>query len=360
MPSIRPRLQFIFRLLTLTLVLGSLTLNLLFSPLLGDMLKSTLINGAGATFPFPIYSKWFFEYQKVNPSVQLNYQSIGSGGGIRQFMQETVDFGATDSPMSNELLVQSKKPVLHIPTVLGATVITYHLPGISSKSPHLKLSPELLAEVFLGTLSNWNDPRIQGLNPQITFPADLSIIVARRSDGSGTTAILTDYLSKVSSEWKMKVGSGTAVNWPVGLGGKGNEGVSGIVKQTPGAIGYIELNYAESTHLPYASIQNKSGQFIVPTLKSVTAAAESYLGQLPDDFRLSITNPDRPDAYPISAFTYILVHQILQPGKGEKIVKFLKWAENQGQTYAEKLYFAPLPRMLTKKVEAKINKIIIR
>jgi phosphate transport system substrate-binding protein len=246
--------------------------------------------------------------------------------------------------------------------VLGATVITYNLPNTSkgANPPTLNLSPDVVADIFLGTLSNWNDPRIKKLNPQISFPSDLSIIVARRSDGSGTTAILTDYLSKISTEWKQKVGTSTSVNWPVGLGGKGNEGVSGIVKQTPGAIGYIELNFAESTHLPYASIQNKAGNFILPNSKSVTAGAEAFSGQLPDDFRLSITNPDGANAYPISAFTYLLVYQTLQPGKGEKIVEFVKWAVTHGQKYAEKLFYAPLPPTLIRKIEAKIGKIKIQ
>ncbi|MEO5968641.1 MAG: phosphate ABC transporter substrate-binding protein PstS [Bdellovibrionia bacterium] len=343
-------------------VAGGLVFGALETSLKADTVATTLINGAGATFPFPLYSKWFFEYQKENPEVQINYQSIGSGGGIRQFLQETVDFGATDLPMSDAQLTKSKKSVLHIPTVLGATVITYNLPNASKESTPsaLKLSPDVVADIFLGTLSNWNDSRIKKLNPTISFPSDLSIIVARRSDGSGTTAIFTDYLSKISSEWKQKVGMGTSVNWPAGLGGKGNEGVSGIIKHTPGAIGYIELTYAESTHLPYASIQNKAGNFVLPNLKSVTAAAEAFSNQLPDDFRLSITNPDGPNAYPISAFTYFLVYQTLQSTKGEKIVKFLKWAVTHGQKYAEKLYYAPLPPSLVRKVEAKIGKINIQ
>jgi phosphate transport system substrate-binding protein len=355
MRHLNHRSEWISRFLTSNFIVGSLIFGAFNAPLKA----ATLINGAGATFPYPLYSKWFFEYQKENPNVQINYQSIGSGGGIRQFLQETVDFGASDAPMNDQQLAKAKKPILHIPTVLGATVLAYNLQSSSTVAPQvgLKLSPDVLADIFLGKISRWNDPRIKKLNPHLNVPADLTILVARRSDGSGTTAVLTDYLSKISQEWKKKVGAGTSVNWPVGLGGKGNEGVSGIIKQTPGALGYIELTYAENTHLPYASIQNKAGNFVAPSIKSVSAAAEAFLSKLPADFRLSITNPDGGDVYPISAFTYLLVYQTLPPGKGEDLVKFLKWAETQGQNYAEKLYFAPLPPALIRKIEAKIDTI---
>lgn len=317
---------------------------------------STLINGAGATFPYPLYSKWFSEYQKVDKEVQINYQSIGSGGGIRQLLDKTVDFGASDSPMTDEQLSKSSKPVFHIPTVLGAVVVTYNLPGIDKG---LKLTPEVLADIFLGKITHWNDERITKLNPGLNLPKD-AIMVVRRSDGSGTTGIFTDYLSKVSPEWKSKVGTSTSVNWPVGLGGKGNEGVSGLVKQTPGSIGYVELVYAENNKLPYAALKNKAGQFVMPSMKTVTAAAGGALKNMPADFRVSITDAAGKDAYPISGFTYLLVYKSMADGKGKEIVKFLKWAIADGQKYAEPLYYAPLPKTMTKKVVAKINQIEVK
>lgn len=317
---------------------------------------ATFINGAGATFPYPLYSKWFFEYQKKDPEVQMNYQSIGSGGGIRQFTENTVDFGATDSPMTDEQLRKLPSPILHIPTVLGAVVLTYNLPGVATG---LKLTPEVIADLFLGKITQWNDPRIQTLNPDAKLPQD-SVILVHRSDGSGTTSILTDYLSKVSPDWKSKVGTGTAVQWPVGLGGKGNEGVSGLVKQTPGALGYVELIFAETNHLSYAAVKNSSGQFVLPSVKSVTAAAESSSKNIPDDFRVSITNASGLQAYPMSAFTYLLIHQSMDKEKGEKVTKFLHWAVTDGQKDAAKLYYAPLPSNLAKKVDAKIKTIVLK
>ncbi|MEO7165347.1 MAG: phosphate ABC transporter substrate-binding protein PstS, partial [Bdellovibrionia bacterium] len=263
----------------------------------------TLINGAGATFPFPLYSKWFFEYEKENPNVHINYQSIGSGGGIRLFLEKTMDFGASDAPMTVEQLSKADRPVLHIPTVVGAVVLVYNLPGISQG---LKLNSNVIVDIFLGKIDNWNDKRIKEMNPQFSLP-DLPIIVARRSDGSGTTHVFTDYLSKTSPDWKKQVGTGPAVNWPIGLGGKGNEGVAGLIKQSPGSIGYVELIYAKNNELPYAAIKNQSGYFILPDLTSVTAASASFLKSIPADFRISITDSPGVGAYPICALTYLLV-----------------------------------------------------
>ena len=315
-----------------------------------------LINGAGATFPYPLYTKWFSEYQKIDPNIQLNYQSIGSGGGIRQFSEKTIDFGATDVPMTDEQITKAGAPVLHIPTVMGAVVLTYNLPGIAAS---LKLGPEVIANIFLGTIKNWNDPAIKKLNPDIPLP-ELAIAVVRRSDGSGTTGIFTDYLSKISPEWKAKVGQGASVNWPVGLGGKGNEGVTGLVKQTPGAIGYVELIYAENTKLSYAAIQNKAGQFVTPSMKTVSSAAAGSLKTMPDDFRISITNAEGKSSYPISGFTYLLVYKNMLGDKGVKFVKFLNWALADGQKFAEPLSYAPLPKELVSKVQNKGKTIVTR
>lgn len=315
---------------------------------------ATIINGAGATFPYPLYSKWFSEYQKINKGVQINYQSIGSGGGIRQFIDGTIDFGATDSPMTDEQLVKAREKgkgeVIHVPTVLGAVAVTYHLPGVSKG---LKLSSDVVADIFLGKITKWNDPRIVSLNPGVKLPAD-AIMVARRSDGSGTTGIFTDYLSKVSPEWKQKVGAGTAVKWPVGLGGKGNEGVAGLIKQAPGTIGYVELIYAENNGLPYAAIKNSSGKFVAPELKSVTAAGA--LKNIPADFRVSITDASGKDAYPISGFTYLLIDpKMADKDKLKKLTGFISWALKDGQKMAESLFYAPLPKVLAEKAETKLK-----
>jgi phosphate transport system substrate-binding protein len=311
----------------------------------------SLINGAGATFPYPLYSKWFSDYQKIDPEIQINYQSIGSGGGIQQFLKKTVNFGATDAPMNEEQLKKAESPVLHIPTVLGAVVVTYNLPGVASG---LKLDHETISEIFLGKIKKWSDAKILKLNPEAKLTGD--ILVVHRSDGSGTSGVFTDYLAKVSPEWKQKVGQGTSVNWPVGLGGKGNEGVAGLVKQTPGAIGYVELIYAENNGLPYGSLKNAAGSFVVPNLKSVTAAAEGVT--IPDDYRVSVTNSPSKAAYPISAFTYILVYKKMpDAGIGKKLVKFLKWAVKDGQKYAEGLKYAPLPPALVKRVEVTLSLI---
>jgi len=296
-----------------------------------------LINGAGATFPYPIYSKWFHEYNKVDPAVQINYQSIGSGGGVQQMLQGTVDFGATDGPMSDDELAKAKTPILHLPTVIGAVVATYNLPGVAE----LKLTPEALAGIYLGTITKWDDAAIAGANPGVTLPS-AGIIVVHRSDGSGTSYVFTDYLGKVSAPWKEKVGVGKSVAWPVGLGGKGNEGVTGLVKQTPNAIGYVELVYALQNKLPYASIKNKAGTFVLPTIESVTAAAN--VANMPADFRVSITDSDDPQAYPIASFTWLLIpSKIADPAKGKALVGFLQWMLGPGQTMAAPLHYAPLP-----------------
>lgn len=311
------------------------------------------INGAGATFPYPLYSKWFSEYQKINPEVQIDYQSVGSGGGIRQFLDRTIDFGASDAPMSDEQIKKSSVPVLHIPTVLGAVVVTYNLPAVKD----LQLTSEIIANIFLGKIQKWNDPTIKALNPSVP---DQNIIVVHRSDGSGTTAIFADYLNKVSAEWTAKVGQGTSLNWPAGLGGKGNEGVTGLVKQTPGSVGYVELVYAETNKLSFAAIKNKAGNFIKPTLASVTAAAGS-LEKIPDDFRMSITDAPGKNAYPISGLTYLLVYKSMpDPVKAASLVKFLKWAMEDGQKFAPALLYAPLPDSLRKKVKAAIEIIEIK
>lgn len=313
----------------------------------------TLINGAGATFPYPLYSKWFAEYQKVAKDVSINYQSIGSGGGVRLFQEKTVDFGASDSPMNQEQLAKNPEPALHIPTALGAVVVTYNLPGVSG---NLQLTPDVLADIFLGKLTTWNDPRIQKDNSKLSLPKS-PIMVVHRADGSGTTGIFTDYLSKVYPEWQKKVGSGTAVKWPVGLGGKGNEGVTALVKQTPGTIGYVELIYAKSNNLPFAALQNAAKEFVLPSIESVTAAAAENLANIPEDFRVSITNTSGKESYPISSFTYILVYQTQPSGKGEKLVAFLRWAIKDGQALSSALHYSPLPSKLVPKIAAKLDTI---
>jgi len=313
----------------------------------------TLINGAGATFPYPIYSKWFDAYTKVDPEVRFNYQSIGSGGGIKQITSRTVDFGASDGPMSDEQLKQAPRPLLHIPTVMGAVVPTYNLPG----GPKLRFTPDVLADIFLGKITKWNDARLASANPGVSLP-DQAIAVVHRSDGSGTTYIWVDYLSKVSPEWQQKVGKGTSVNWPVGLGGKGNEGVAGQVKNMPGALGYVELAYAVKNRLPVGLVRNAAGKFIEPTIESTTAAAAGAAKDMPADFRVSLTNPPGDDAYPIASFTWILVYKD-QPDqiKGRAIVNFLWWMSHEGQKYAADLLYAPLPPQVVKQIEARIKEI---
>jgi phosphate transport system substrate-binding protein len=310
-------------------------------PACGQGGKPTLLNAAGATFPYPIYSKWFDEYHKLHPSVQINYQSIGSGGGIRQLLDHTVDFGASDGPMTDEQLADAKRKILHFPTVLGADVPGYNVPGVTAE---LKFTPQALAGIFLGKITKWNDPAITAANPSIRLPAE-DIVVIHRSDGSGTTYIWTDYLSKVSDEWRTRVGKGTSVNWPVGLGGKGNEGVAGLVKQTPYALGYVELIYAIQTKMPYGSVRNSAGTFTKATLQGVSAAAASVAATMPDDFRVSITNPSGAAAYPIASFTWLLIPaRIEDPAKRAAIKDFLTWMLNAGQEHSEPLAYARLPK----------------
>ena len=312
------------------------------------------LNGAGATFPYVIYSKWFDEYKNIT-GIQFNYQSIGSGGGIKQVIEGTVDFGASDGPMTDQQLNDAKTKqgtnILHIPTVMGADVVCYNLPGVGSG---LNLDGETLAAIFLGKILKWNDAAIKKLNPKLNLP-DKSIIVVHRSDGSGTTYIFTDYLTKVSKEWESKVGKGTSVNWPVGLGGKGNEGVSGVVKQTEGAIGYVELAYAVQNKIAYANMKNKAGNFIEANFKSVSAAAEGASKNMPEDLRVSITDAAGKDSYPISGFTWLLVYQNMKDEtKANALVKFVKWAMEKGQSFATDLYYAPLPKAVVKMCEKKI------
>src|SRR5499433_2483284 len=319
----------------------------------GPVTDQLLINGAGATFPYPIYSKWFDEYAKISQGVNFNYQSIGSGGGIRQVTARTVDFGATDGPMSDEQLKAAPGELLHIPTVLGAVVATYNLPN----SPKLRFTGEVLADIFLGKITKWNDDRIKALNPSASLP-DQPIVVVHRSDGSGTTYIWVDYLSKVSKDWETKVGRGTSVNWPVGLGGKGNEGVAGQVKNAPGALGYVELAYAITNKLPAAAVKNAAGKFVEASIESTTAAAAGAANNMPSDFRVSLTNAPGDSSYPIASFTWLLVYKD-QPdeAKGKLLVKFLWWAIHDGQKYTADLLYAPLPAPVVKQIEARIRQI---
>jgi phosphate transport system substrate-binding protein len=317
-----------------------------------------LITGAGATFPYPIYSKWFNAYNKVKPNIQINYQSIGSGAGIKQITEGTVDFGASDGPMNDSQLKQYADKqgceILHFPTVLGADVPTYHIPGVTAE---LNFTPQALANIFLGKITKWNDPEIAKANPDVTLP-DHDIVVVHRSDGSGTTYVWADFLAKVSPEWKEKVGVGTSLSWPVGLGGKGNEGVSGLVKQTPYSIGYVELIYAVQNNLHYGAVQNSAGSFVKASMASVTAAAAGASANMPDDFRVSITNAPGKDTYPISSFTWLLIPQKFQDATKKKaITDFLKWMLTDGQTMTKELSYAKLPEPVVDKELAAISKI---
>jgi len=328
----------------------------LMAAMIGSASAETNLNGAGATFPNPIYQKWFSEYHNAHKDVQINYQSIGSGGGIQQLTSGTVDFGASDGPMTDEQLSKVSGKVFHIPTVLGAVVPMYNINGVSAE---LKFTGDVLADIYLGNIKNWNDPRLAKSNPGVKFP-DEDIVVVHRSDGSGTTYIFTDYLSKVSSAWKDKVGKGTSVNWPAGLGGKGNEGVSGMVKQTEGSIGYVELIYAVSNKMSYGSVQNAAGAFVKGSLESVTAAAGS-MKDMPDDFRVSITNAPGKDAYPISSFTWLLVPaEWADAGKEKAFVDFLTWMVDKGQTMTSALQYAPLPKNVAAKVKARIKEVKVK
>ncbi len=316
--------------------------------------QALAINGAGATFPNPIYSKWFDEYGKAHPNVRINYQPIGSGGGIKQLSAQTVFFGATDGPMTDEQLKGAPGPILHFPTVLGGVVPIYNVAGISQP---LRFSGDVLANIYLGKITKWNDPAIAKINPGVALPA-AEIGVVHRSDGSGTTYIWCDYLSKVSAEYKQKVGVGTSVSWPVGVGAKGNEGVSGLVKQTPGAIGYVELIYALHNNIPFGSVQNKAGEFVTASLQSVTAAASGVA--MPDDFRVSITNPDGKDAYPIASFTWLLLYQTsTDKERSRAMVDFVKWAITDGQKFAPDLGYAQLPQAVVDKETAALAKVAI-
>src|ERR1700726_4117183 len=312
----------------------------------GTPARAQNINAAGATFPYPIYSKWFDEYHKMHPAIQINYQSIGSGGGITQLLAHTVDFGASDGPMSDEQLGQAGFKILHFPTVLGGAVPSYNIPGVATD---LKFTPEALAGIYLGKITKWNDPAIASANPGVKLPKD-DIVVVHRSDGSGTSYIWTDYLSKVSPEWQQKVGKATSVNWPVGLGGKGNEGVSALIQQTPDSLGYIELIYAIQNHLPYGKVKNSSGAFVKADLASVSAAAAAAAKNMPDAFRVSITNPEGKEAYPIASFTWLLIPSKFADAAKRDVVKdFLKWMMTDGQQYCEALSYAKLPKEVVAK-----------
>jgi phosphate transport system substrate-binding protein len=313
-----------------------------------------LLNAAGATFPYPIYSKWFDLYHTSHSNVQINYQSIGSGGGIRQLLDKTVDFGASDGPMNDDQLKQASVPILHFPTVLGAAIPAYNVAGVQGE---LNFTPEALSGIFLGTVTKWNDPAIASANPGVKLPGD-DIVVVHRSDGSGTSYIWTDYLSKVSPAWQSKVGKGTSVNWPVGLGGKGNEGVSALVQQTPGSLGYVELIYAIQNHMPYGKVKNSSGAFVKADLASVSAAAAAAAKYIPDDFRVSITNPEGKAAYPIASFTWLLIpSKFADTAKRDVVKDFLKWALTDGQQYAEALSYAKLPKEVVAKEMKAIEQI---
>jgi phosphate transport system substrate-binding protein len=314
----------------------------------------TTLNGAGATFPYPMYSKWFSKYHDAHPDIQFNYQSIGSGGGIRQVLAGTVDFGASDGPMTDQQLAEAKTKILHVPTVLGAVVPAYNVSGVSGE---IKFTPDALAGIFLGKITNWNDKAITAANPGVNFPKDEPIVVIHRSDGSGTTFIFTDYLSKVSSDWQSQAGKNTSVKWPVGLGGKGNEGVAGMIRQMQGSIGYIELIYAVQNKITYGTVKNAAGEFVKADLNSVTAAAAS-IKNMPADFRVSITNAPGKDAYPISSFTWLLIPaQSKDAAKGKIIADFLNWMVDDGQKMTADLSYAPLPESVATKVKAEIKQV---
>ena len=312
----------------------------------------TTLNGAGATFPYPMYSKWFSDYHKLHPDVEINYQSIGSGGGIRQVLAQTVDFGAADVPMTDEQLSQAKVKILHIPTVLGAVVPAYNVPGVSD----LRFSAQVIADICLGKITSWNDPAIVKDNPGVNLPGQ-SIVVVHRSEGSGTNFIFTDYLSKISSEWAGGPGRGASIKWPVGLGAKGNEGVAGMIRQMDGAFGYLELIYAAQNHIPYGTVKNASGNWVKASLEGTTAAAAS-VKNMPADFRVSITNAPGKDAYPISSFTWLLVPtQSKDQARGKILVDFLTWMLDDGEKMTDALDYAPLPDSVASKVRETIKQV---
>jgi phosphate transport system substrate-binding protein len=312
------------------------------------------INGAGATFPYPIYSKWFSEYSQLHPNVHINYQSIGSGGGIRQVSEGTVDFGATDGPMNDQQISEAKVKTMHIPTVLGAVVPVYNLPGVNAE---LKFSSDVIADIYLGKIAKWNDGRIAKDNPGVSLP-DKSILPVYRSDGSGTTYIFTDFLSKVSSDWQSRVGKGTSVKWPAGIGQKGNEGIAGMVRQSPYSFGYVELIYAVTNKMQFGLVRNASGKFLKASTEGVTAAAAAAAKTMPNDYRVSITNAPGADSYPISSFTWLLipVHST-DPAKGKALADFLTWMLDKGESEAAGLSYAPLPKQVQDKVRLTIKQI---
>jgi phosphate transport system substrate-binding protein len=315
---------------------------------------AVMLNGAGASFPYPIYAKWFSDYNKIHSDIQINYQSIGSGGGIRQLLSGTVDFGASDAPMTDEQLSQAKTKVLHFPTVLGAVVPTYNVPGLSQD---LNFSGQVLADIYLGKITKWNDPAIARDNKGVNLPAQ-DIVVVHRAEGSGTSYVWTDFLAKVSPEWQSKVGTNASPKWPVGLGGKGNEGVTGLVKQQPGAIGYVELIYAVQIKIPYGRVRNAAGVFVKADLAGVTAAGASVAKTMPDDFRVSITNAPGKGAYPIASFTYLLIPSKIQDANKQKVIKnFLSWMLSDGQKAAEPLSYARLPKEVVAKELKQISQI---
>ena len=318
----------------------------------GGSSSEVRLQGAGATFPNPLYQKWISEYGKAHANVKIDYQSIGSGGGIKQIQARTVDFGASDAPMTDAELKASPAELLHVPTVLGAVVITYNLPGMPQP---LRFSPDVVADIFLGKITKWNDARIKADNADVNLPAN-DITVVHRAESSGTSFVFTDYLAKVSADWKQKVGADKAPNWPVGQGGKGNEGVTGQIKQQPNTIGYVELAYATQNKLPVALIKNASGNFVEPTIDNVTAAAAASAASTPDDLRVSITNANGASAYPISSYTYILVYKDQSDAiKGKTVVDYLWWGIHDGESFAKDLQYAPLPAEIVKRAEAKIN-----
>ena len=317
-----------------------------------SLAQAASLNGAGATFPYPIYSKWFYEYNK-STGTQINYQSIGSGGGIQQLTNGTVDFGASDAPMTDAQIAKVAAGVLHFPTVAGAVAVAYNVTGVTK----LKLTPKVLAGIFMGKITKWNDPAIADINSEATLP-DLNITVAHRSDGSGTSNIFTNYLTKVSSKWATAAGFGTSVKWPVGVGGKGNEGVAGLLSQIPGTIGYVELAYAIKNNLTYAEIKNKSGEYVSPSVASTTSAAAGALRRMPADFRTMITNADGAKSYPICGFTWLLIPKnVKDPAVGKALVDFLHWYLETGEGMAADLYYAPLPESLIAKVKAQIDDV---
>jgi phosphate transport system substrate-binding protein len=319
--------------------------------------ETVQIDGAGATFPYPIYSKWFAEYNRMHPDIQINYQSIGSGGGIRQLTNQTVFFGASDGPMTPDQLLAAPGKVLHFPSVLGGVVPVYNIPGVDAQ---LKFTGEVLANVFLGRITRWNDPALAKDNPGVTFP-DSEITVVHRSDGSGTSYIWCDYLAKVSPDYKKTVGVATSVNWPVGLGGKGNEGVAGLVKQTPGALGYVELIYALQNKISFGAVKNLDGEFVTASVESVTSAASAAASQMPADFRVSITNAPGKGVYPISSFTWLLLYENAKDKNRSKImVDFVKWALSDGQRFAPELGYAPLPEAVVKLELTALDRIKVK